>query len=119
MLDTARRMLVVQLDGAKEAARCERQLEAAAVTARAVQICNLGCDWVICGAVSRPMALMLASRGVKLIPWVAGDIEEVISAFAEGRLGQTSYLMPGCRRRGRFGGRCGRRGRRWPGPSGP
>lgn len=121
LLDSARRVLVVGLDGAREVARCEEPLEAETPPERAAMICGFGCDRVICGAVSDGMACMLASRGVKLIPWVAGDVEEVISAFAEGRLGQPRFLMPGCRRRGRFGGggHGQRRGRRCQGPSEP
>jgi len=118
LLDAARNLLVVELEGDRETTRFEEQLEGADAPERAGRISGLGCDWVICGAVSPAVAFMLASRGVRLIPWVAGDVEEVISAFAQGRLTASRFLMPGCRRRGRCGpaGRGGRRGRRWPAP---
>jgi predicted Fe-Mo cluster-binding NifX family protein len=72
---------------------------------------ELGVSVLICGAVSRPLAVMLSATGIRLVPFLAGEVEEIVQAFASGRLEGVCYHMPGCcgrtRRRGR--GRCGRR----------
>jgi len=91
--------------------RQEHDLAAYAAAAKVAKLAELGVDVLICGAVSRPLAGMIAARGIKLIPFVAGASEQVAAAFLEGTLPAPNFAMPGCcgRRRG-FGARGGRRG---------
>ncbi len=112
LLDTAGHLLVVEMDGRHETARRQEALSGRILQERAAVISGLGCDWVICGAVSREMAIMLAALDVRLLPWVAGEVDEIITAFAEGRLTGGRFMMPGFRLRGRRRGR--RRAGRWP-----
>ena len=113
VLDVARRLLVVDVEGNSEVNRTEADLAGAHPGARAEQIRGLGVKVLICGAVSWPLEAMLASAGVRVIPQMCGLVEEVLRAFLAGRLPDESFLMPGCcggRRRHR-GGR--RRGGMW------
>ena len=112
VLDTAERMVIVEEGAGGEATRREVALRAAALPRRVTEIARLELDVLICGAVSRPLAEMLVAGGVTLVPWIAGDVEEVLAAFADGRLEERRFLMPGCgggrgfrgpRRRGRGG----------------
>lgn len=59
---------------------------------------ELGADVLICGAVSNPVACLIESAGIGLVPWVSGPVEEVIEAFRAGRLEEPRYVMPGCGR---------------------
>lgn len=72
-----------------------------------LRVLEIGC--VLCGGISCGMENLIVAAGIKLFPWLAGEVHEVLSAFREGRLGDPQYAMPGaiiCRaRRGR--------GRRW------
>ena len=78
-------------------------------------IVKLGVEVLICGAISRPLAEMITDSGIRLIPFLSGDVEEVIQAFLAGNLPNSAFLMPGCcgrRRRFRSGrGRGAQRGR--------
>lgn len=56
-------------------------------------------ETLICGAISQPMAEMLSAQGIHIIPFIAGEHQEVIAAFLEGKLPSTELSMPG--RRGR------------------
>jgi hypothetical protein len=60
---------------------------------------------------------MLAMRDVRVLPFIAGDVDEVIQAYITGELNRPRFAMPGCcGRRIRFhGGRGGRGCRRGPG----
>ncbi len=71
---------------------------------------TLGLDVLVCGAVSRRFAAMLADLDMTVMPWVTGDLESVLAALTEGTLGEDRYRMPGCRHDGRGAGRG--RGRR-------
>lgn len=50
---------------------------------------------LICGAVSQPLAKIVGTNGIVLIPWIAGSIEDVLQAFLEGHLGDVRFNMPG------------------------
>lgn len=73
--------------------------------ARPGRLRELGVDCVLCGGISCGMEIQIASAGIKLIPWLAGDVHEVLTAFRQGRLEDPRFAMPGtmrCRaRRGR------------------
>ncbi len=63
---------------------------------RAREVSGHGVTTVICGAVSQPLEQALHALGVKVIGFVCGSIDEVMAAFAEGRLEDERFLMPGC-----------------------
>jgi predicted Fe-Mo cluster-binding NifX family protein len=116
VLDVARRLLVVDVEGSSEISRSEADLAGTHPAPRVEQIRSLGVEVLICGAVSWPLEAVLASAGVRVIPQTCGLVEDVLRAFLAGQLLDESFLMPGCcgrRRRFRGGGHHGgmRRGR--------
>lgn len=70
---------------------------------RASQLSRMAVDTLICGAISRPLAGMAAAHGIRVIPFVAGNIDDVMASFLSGAIGEPNLAMPGCR--GRFGRR--------------
>jgi predicted Fe-Mo cluster-binding NifX family protein len=65
----------------------------------AENLCAQGVGTLICGAVSRSMQEALAARDIRVIGFVAGDLERVIAAWRNGELDDT-FAMPGCRAAG-------------------
>ncbi len=57
----------------------------------------LGVDTLVCGAISRPIQALLAAQGIRVVPFVAGELPEVIHAWIDGRLGEGLFAMPGYR----------------------
>ena len=53
----------------------------------------------ICGAVSEGPAGILEAGGIKLIPFIAGDVREVLATFIRGRQEWSEFTMPGCGRK--------------------
>jgi predicted Fe-Mo cluster-binding NifX family protein len=108
--DFARRALVVDADGTREVGRHEASLPDEAPPRRAGRLRALGVEAVLCGAVSRPLALAVRQAGIELIPFVAGPVDAVLEAYLGGRLADTRFLQPGCvpgaRRRWRRRGGC-------------
>ena len=80
------------------------------------QLAKEGIGTLVCGAVSQELRAMVESRGIAVIPFVSGDVEEVVAAWLAGGIGQFAYAMPGCgcmrRRHGHGRGMGGRHGRR-------
>ncbi|MBD3349744.1 MAG: dinitrogenase iron-molybdenum cofactor biosynthesis protein [Candidatus Eisenbacteria bacterium] len=89
---------------------------------RVAAIRKAGVEVLICGAVTRPLMESLSAGGVQVVPWVSGRMDEVLEAFAAGRLQDGRFSMPGCgrmRRRGMKRGRGKGRGGRGGGGRGP
>jgi predicted Fe-Mo cluster-binding NifX family protein len=78
---------------------------------RVLRLAELDVGTLVCGAISRPLHDMVVSQGIRLIPFVAGDLDEVVRAWLAGRLVGDAFAMPGCchRRRRRFHRMRGRR----------
>ncbi len=119
VFDFARRLLLVDIDGGRDAGRREVELPEEAPATRVARLSREGVSVLVCGAISRPMAQMLAGAGIEVVPFVSGPVEEVLRAYLGNRLQEPSFLLPGCapgmRRRwgrGRGGRGLGRRGRR-------
>ena len=100
VMDTARQLSMIELEKDRELSRSMESLNDIILPKRAHFLADLGVDVLICGAISRPLAESLIACGVTIIPWIAGDIDEVIEAFISGHLSDPCFLMPGCRRRG-------------------
>jgi len=100
VLDTSTRLLVIGFDGEKEVSRYEVPLSASDLGRRCNDIKESGAHVLICGAVSRPLYRMLEAARVEVIPWISGEVEEVISAYFGQTLNHEKFLMPGCRWQG-------------------
>ena len=105
MLDVARNLLVVDIEAGTERNRQHQSLAETGIPARIERLKAMSVNVLICGAVSRPLEQALASSGVKMVPHVCGNVEEVLRAYLTNRLQDSTFIMPGC-------GGCWRRGRR-------
>lgn len=112
VFDVAGRLLLVDLDGQSELNRQEVPLGEENPAHRAKHLAQLGIDVLICGAISRPLEMLLLDAGVEVVPHICGDLEAVLQAFRARGLENETFVMPGCcgrRRRFRGGrGHCGR-----------
>ena len=111
VFDVACRLIVVAFERDGQAERSEFSIKESGGDARAVLLQELGVSALICGAISNQTARNVERRGIKLIPWIVGEIDDVIDAYCAGSLGNDGFIMPGCRR-GRGGGRGNRQGNR-------
>ena len=102
VFDTARRLLLVDYEDAEQVARAEEAIDEIPLPQRAARLSDLEVDVLICGAISRPLASMLSGAGIKMVPFVAGGVDDVLRAYIEGGLADPRMRMPGC---------CGRRRR--------
>lgn len=108
-LDFASNLLLVDMEGEKETARTEICLQGASPQQTALRLEEQGVGAVICGAISCWLARNLEMRGMRVIPFVSGQVEDVIKAFAMGTLDDGEFLMAGCLPGARRAWRCRRR----------
>jgi len=110
--DVARQLLILEVEGGKVIARREERLDGADCWRRCARLEELKPDTLICGAISGPLAELLAAKGLKIIPFISGMVEEVLAAHLNKTLLEPAFAMPGCcGRGGRFRGARGGRGR--------
>lgn len=95
-LDFAGSLLVVDLEGRKEAATKVLRLAGDSLQSIASRLEEQGIDVVICGAISQWLGHRLEMRGMIVIPFVSGRVDDVIAAFAAGTLDDGRFLMAGC-----------------------
>ena len=112
VFDTARHILCFDVEDGVGRPAGVVEVSSDQPQAKLTKLQELGVSVLICGAVSRPLATMLSGMGIRLVPFLAGEVEEIVKAFAVGRLEGVCFHMPGCCGRARRH-RGGRRGRRW------
>ncbi|MBU2497643.1 MAG: hypothetical protein KKE57_01965 [Proteobacteria bacterium] len=100
VLDTASRLLVVEVENQSEASRFEIYLDEQQISRRCFRIQGLGVDILICGAVSRPFYRMLMASGIDVISGISGPAEDILDACLKGNLADSKFLMPGCQGNG-------------------
>jgi len=110
VFDTASRLLVVGAGKDGEYSRFETDISEHFLPSKVMRLTGLGIETLICGAISRPLASMVTTAGIRLIPWISGQVEEVLQAFLSGTLFDLRFTMPGCTDRWDMGPR-GRHGR--------
>ena len=102
VFDEACRILLVDFLDSREQHRQEEALTSRNPFKRAQQLPKLGVDLLICGMISQTQQNALVSAGIRIIPHICGQMEEVIAAFLDGRIESGELLMPGCGRNRRL-----------------
>jgi predicted Fe-Mo cluster-binding NifX family protein len=75
---------------------------------RVSRLRELGVDTLICGGLPNHLLDLLTHNGIRVIPWIAGNANEVMELFLQGRLSPGMTICPRGRGRRRF---C--RGKNW------
>lgn len=94
LFDSASRLLVAELDRNRECSRFETAISEPFLYSKVMRLRELGAETLICGAISEQGASMITTAGIELIPWISGQVEEVLQAFLEGNLFDTQVIMP-------------------------
>jgi predicted Fe-Mo cluster-binding NifX family protein len=107
VFDVAGQILLVDLDREGDDSRRTESLGSTVPHERARRLTDLGVGVLVCGAISWPLQNLLIACGIRVIPLICGEVEEVVQAFRNGTLESETFAMPGCCRKRRR--RCNRR----------
>jgi predicted Fe-Mo cluster-binding NifX family protein len=108
VFDVARHIHIVEAESGRIVREAREELTDDVPAHKALHLAELDISTLVCGAISRPLQAMVAAYGIRVVPFVAGDLREVIEAWHSNRLKKDIFAMPGCRGRGMQ--RLGRRG---------
>jgi predicted Fe-Mo cluster-binding NifX family protein len=95
VFDVSRQMVVVEIEKGAIRRKHEQPIDED-LGQKVERIAGDGIQLLICGAISQSLAEMLAMRGVQIIPFIAGNVDEVIQACLSGGLDRSCFAMPGC-----------------------
>ncbi len=109
VFDVAANVLIVEFSNGVEQGRTDVPFDVEGPHVRASKLSAAEADVLICGAISQAFHNAVLHEGIEVIPQICGPLENVLTAYAEGRLQQGEFFMPGCRKRQRH---CNGRGRR-------
>ena len=102
LFDTCRHIMFVEINAEKEVREIGIiQLQTDKTAEKVKFLEDYRTDVLICGAISEPLQQMLEIKGIPVVPWTAGKINDVITAFGDDTLNRECYKMPGCGRRNR------------------
>jgi len=106
VFDSARMALIAEVENAVVVNRHYEPLGSELPLSRAVKLSELGVMVLICGAISQLFADMVEAHGIRVVPFITGNVNQVLDAYLKGLLHMPSFQMPGCgmRRRKRFRG---------------
>jgi predicted Fe-Mo cluster-binding NifX family protein len=102
VFDTAQLIHIVCVNSGKIVNETNETIPADFSIQKILYLVNLDINTLICGAISKPMYGLASAYGIRVIPFVSGNLQEVISAWIAGNLERGLFAMPGC---------CGRQGR--------
>ncbi|MBN1626510.1 MAG: NifB/NifX family molybdenum-iron cluster-binding protein [Deltaproteobacteria bacterium] len=109
VFDIARQIRIVEVDSGHIARESQEVFSSSLPSHKAVRLAELGVGTLVCGAVSKPVLDLIKAYGIRVIPFIAGDVNDVIDAWLKGRINDNVFCMPGCglRNRRRIGGASG------------
>ena len=100
VFDVARWVQLVEIEAGQIISQNRARVACDLPSQKASRLAELEVGILVCGAISRPMQAIIKAYGIEVIPFITGDLQEVIQAWQEGRL-STAYTMPGCASRRR------------------
>ena len=102
VFDVSREALVLTIENGAITSRSIENIETPMAPLKLERLTDLGIQTLVCGAITEPLQHELSVRGVKVIGFVAGEIDEVVKSLLDGTLPTRALSMPGC---------CGRQNR--------
>lgn len=101
VFDVAATFIIITENG-NSLSREQFEIHSESAVERISLLVKLNVDLLICGAISKSLQLFATNNSIELIPFVSGDVDEIISAWKNGSIFNCSFNMPGCGQRKRF-----------------
>ncbi|MDY6837715.1 MAG: NifB/NifX family molybdenum-iron cluster-binding protein [Thermodesulfobacteriota bacterium] len=95
VFDSCLQALVIRTGDGSDIERTDLPFQNPSSSERVSLLKRAGVTTLICGGISHTLRVILESSGISVITGIAGDVEEVLSAFASHQLDDPKFLMPG------------------------
>lgn len=102
VFDVAERIRIFEVEDGRVVRETALVLSGDHPDQKARTLIDTGAEVLVCGAISRILHDRITAGGIRIIPFIAGELTEIMQAWLRGELQRDAYAMPGC---------CGRRRR--------
>ena len=99
VFDSAHRLCVVEVENNRIVRKDFESFDPGFPQHLVNKLTDMAVSVLICGAISRMPANMIEASGIKLIPFITGDVEKIIDAYVKKKSIIPTFLMPGCGRK--------------------
>ncbi len=96
VFNSTRMLLIVDIDNTEIISRRYEAFNPKIIFCLADILINLKIDVLICGAISKIPARIIEDSGVNLIPFIGGNIEDILVSYVKEKRVISTFLMPGC-----------------------
>lgn len=96
VFDTARYLLIIESENGRSIGETREIFPDSLPVQKALRLLDMGVNGLVCGAISRLMHDLIAAYGIQVIPFVAGDLPDVVQAWLNGTMETDFFTMPGC-----------------------
>jgi predicted Fe-Mo cluster-binding NifX family protein len=96
VFDSSRRLLIAQIENARITERSYLIFDPQRPSHLASTLLSLDVKALICGAVSQAPADVIVAGGITLIPFITGEVDRMLAAYAKGQSIDPDFVMPGC-----------------------
>jgi len=105
VFDVARHFWIIDVEEGRIVGQTGRRFSSDDPQERAMRLSTLQVEQLVCGAITRSSYQALAERGMQVVSFIAGDLDQVIHAYLADQLKDGELNMPGCHRGKRHGAR--------------
>ncbi len=98
VFDIALRLRVIEIESGRITGESEETLTGDLMIQKVRHLAESGIGTLVCGAISSQFSELIVACGIRVIPFVAGNLEDVIAAWRNGSLDSGNFDMPGCHR---------------------
>jgi predicted Fe-Mo cluster-binding NifX family protein len=96
VFDASRRLLIAEIENARVTDRSYVYFDPGWPADLVKTLAMLDVPVLICGAVSQAPATSILAGGIKLIPFITGEVDRVLQLYAKGSPLAPTFVMPGC-----------------------
>jgi predicted Fe-Mo cluster-binding NifX family protein len=97
VFDASHRLLIAEIENHRVTDRSYLVFDPKLPANLAKILTTLDVPVLICGAVSKVPATIIADGGIQLVPFIAGEVDRVLDAYAREGAVASAFVMPGCR----------------------
>ncbi len=95
VFDSAKILLIARVEGEQIVRRSYQPVDMRFVEKAVMTMHENDVKTIICGAVSEESITILESNGIRLFPFITGEIETILERFIRGEEIE-HFVMPGC-----------------------
>lgn len=97
VFDTAKQISIADIEKGEVTSQFVVPLREKFLPRRAIFLRRWRVEILICGGISAYLARLVVAQGIRVVPGIGGNADEVLKAFRQGNIPSSRFLMAGWR----------------------